>query len=193
MRLLCFLGCMLTALLLLVVVSVNDIKPEDKLNKESALEICEQVKSILDSRGKSITCSYSPSKLINAHASIINGKYEVVIYQGMIDFVTSSDELAVVIGHELAHHMLGHTELPYILKKGTYNIRLGRFIDHQYFEAMSDLLGMQLATMSGYNACKGKDLWSRMVKIYGHNYYGNKTHPNTLARIYNFDTLCRVN
>lgn len=177
-------------LFLTILVITTSLKTaEQVLDKNRALQICEKVKSVTDVQAKRIKCRYSPSNEINARASN-NNDLEIVIYQGMIDFVESDDELAVVIGHELAHHMLGHLALNKYHKIPHYGYRGPVFLTSQYREAMADLLGIQLAQLAGFNPCKGGDLWKRLVKQYGHSYHGSNTHPHTLARIYNFDMVC---
>lgn len=177
--------------IILVVVILASILDGTKqaLDKNRALQICEQLKSKTDVLARQIQCTYSPSKAINAHASDNTG-LKVVIYQGMIDFVESDDELAVVIGHELGHHMLGHLAMYRYHKIPHYGYKGSPFLTSQYREAMADLLGIQLAQLAGYDACKGGDLWKRLVKKQGHSYHGSRTHPHKLARIYNFNMVC---
>lgn len=182
---LCAFGLFVTGL----VVSKSIEHVEQTSDKARALDICEKVKSITDVQARQIKCVYSPSKAINAHASNNNG-LEIVIYQGMLDFVESDDELAVVIGHELGHHMLGHLAMSKYHGIPHYGYKGSPFLTSQYREAMADLLGIQLTTMAGYNPCKGADLWKRLVKLYGHSYHGSGTHPHKLARIYNYGLFC---
>ena len=73
--------------------------------QKEVLKVFNGIKANLDSTARSINIKYSPSKNVNAHA---NRAGDIVIYQGMMDFVKSSDELALIIGHEIAHHTLAH-------------------------------------------------------------------------------------
>ena len=55
--------------------------------------------------------AFSESKEINAFASLQNGQNLIVLTNGFIlQFGNDPDVLATVLGHELGHHQLGHTQ-----------------------------------------------------------------------------------
>jgi Zn-dependent protease with chaperone function len=84
---------------------------------------------------------------------------------GMLSFVDNKDQLASVIGHELAHIILGHTI------DGTPSP------EREYH---ADLLGMMLAHKAGYSLCGVSDLWKRMGNEYLSLHSGS--HPNVFIR-----------
>ena len=55
------------------------------------------------------------SDVINAYA---DGK-RIIVTQGMIDFAKTNDNLAIVLGHEYAHNLMGH------IKAKKQNIGIG--------------------------------------------------------------------
>jgi Zn-dependent protease with chaperone function len=58
------------------------------------------------------------NRKINAYAA----PGQVILTQRLVSFCRDDDELAVVVGHELAHHALGH------LARGAAHRQLGRFL-----------------------------------------------------------------
>lgn len=159
-------------------------------------EICRNL-----SNGKKSGCNY-PIKLLDGDAlnAFADGS-AVYINSGMLRFVDSDDELALVIGHELAHNLLGHRE------KKTANALLGAVIDvailastgidsqgvfanagasafSQEFEAEADYAGLYLARAGGFDITQAANFWrrmgieneSRLIKKF------NSTHPSTPER-----------
>lgn len=50
---------------------------------------------------------YSSDKNINAHAS---GESKVVIQKGILQYAKTDDEIAMVVAHEISHHIANHIE-----------------------------------------------------------------------------------
>lgn len=74
-----------------------------------------------------------PDESVNAHQSA----HGVYLNKGMLRFVRNEDEMAMVLGHEIGHYVLGHwTSTP----KNEY---------------ASDVFGARLVSKAGYNRCKG--------------------------------------
>jgi predicted Zn-dependent protease len=109
------------------------------------------------------------SKEINAFT--IGGN--IYITTAMVTFCMSNDEIACIIGHEIAHNELGH------IRNGISRVktarRFGVFGDlnasflslvtvsfNQKNEIHSDFIGMDLAIAAGYDGCASSRLWSRM-------------------------------
>jgi predicted Zn-dependent protease len=93
------------------------------------------------------------SNKINAWA---DGR-RVILTTGMMGYLSSSDQLAVVLGHEFAH----------ILNYDNY--KPGR----KSHELNADTLGASLAQRAGYNACSGISYFKSRIKVDK----GDATHP----------------
>jgi hypothetical protein len=93
--------------------------------------------------------------------------HSINVTLGMLDFIDNRDQLAVVIGHEIGHIILGHT--------------MGNTHEPEN-EYKSDMIGMFLAHKAGYSLCGMDTLWRRM----GENYMSLHTgsHPNAFIRSY---------
>ena len=147
-----------------------------------------------------LQCDYrvdiSSDNSVNAWA---NG-HGVLITTGMMRFVESDDDLALIVGHELAHNTCGH------IKKKKGNILLGRILGSvitygsgidlretgalagaqafsQSFEAEADYVGTYFTSRAGFDANKAASLWRRMGEAHpGAIYLKGSSHPSTAKR-----------
>ena len=127
---------------------------------------------------------------INAFATIemIEGKPQsiVVCYRGLLQKAIQGDpnKLAYVLGHELAHHILGHTRR---LPAQTDFLR-ATFTRTQELEA--DHLGMALSLQAGYSYDGGLSAMRKMIDL-GLNYSSfeglSSDHPSWYDRIAQLD------
>ena len=95
-----------------------------------------------------------------------NDGKKVVIYMGLVDSVDSWDEIALVLGHEVAHGMLGHLD-----KLNTTNAD-----EESVLEANADKMGAFYMMKAGYDICKGRELYKTWKNNNG-NYIG-LDHPD---------------
>jgi hypothetical protein len=107
----------------------------------------------------------------------------VILTSATLAFVASDDELAVVLGHELAHVILGHPErlererVPKGLLRG-----VGRNADRiRATEEEADRLGLKLAWAAGYDPAAAIPFWRRYyARFDGPQLF--RTHPSLPAR-----------
>lgn len=131
----------------------------------------------------------------------------IFIYRGMIDFAGSDDEVAAVLGHEIAHVVRRHSlkrfrrdfaALTLINKVlgDQDNAELVAKLAHLFTsmsysrrnEDESDKIGMQISLDAGYDPSGAPSMWERM-----HARFGSRrgaagflsTHPSHSARIAN--------
>ncbi|AXU20814.1 hypothetical protein C7W88_17380 (plasmid) [Novosphingobium sp. THN1] len=98
----------------------------------------------------------SPRLLCPGHANLSTarnvtsheGGNEILVTAGMVDFTRSTDELALVMGHEFAHVFLGHD------KAKSLGIR-------RQMERDADMLGAAIARCAGYDVAKSLSFWDR--------------------------------
>ncbi len=84
----------------------------------------------------------------------------------------NEDALALIIGHEIAHTLLHHTNKLNIL------IRDSGPAD----ETLADGYGAFLAAKAGYNICKGAEFFAAMRKHFGDNL--DSSHPPHIYRLH---------
>jgi len=102
---------------------------------------------------------------VNAYADASNN--EIGLYTGMLNYVSTPDELASVLGHEIGHILLQHAVLN---PGGEYNLSV-------IHEGNADKFSIYLMLRAGYNVCDAQNLWKKMRHDNG-DYETNSSHPN---------------
>ncbi|MDR1889360.1 MAG: M48 family metallopeptidase [Zoogloeaceae bacterium] len=131
---------------------------------------------------------------------------KIAFYTGLIDKLQATDdELAIVLGHEVAHALREHARaqvakgqltslgtglLGIIIGKGQYARVFGLANDMLNLkfsrgdETEADLVGLELAARAGYNPHAGISLWQKMGKASsGMSIPWFSTHPSSESRI----------
>ncbi|PYP86791.1 MAG: hypothetical protein DMG65_18020 [Candidatus Angelobacter sp. Gp1-AA117] len=128
-------------------------------------------------------------KDVNAYAVVKKGDSDralVVCYNGLLQNIVAgdADRLAYVLGHELAHHVLGHTKSP----AGDTEFLRATFTREQ--ELTADQKGMTLALRAGYSYQGGLAAMRKMIDS-GLNYSSfeglSADHPSWFDRIAQLD------
>lgn len=113
------------------------------------------------------------SAAINAYAT---GR-SIIVTTAMMDFA-SDQELALVIGHELAHNTQGH------LRKVLQNrvLALGFPVLTRQFESEADYVGLYYMAHAGFEVEGASDFWRRLSQVSIKSLDTPKTHPITPER-----------
>lgn len=109
------------------------------------------------------------STAINAYA---NGR-NITVSTGMMDFTDSDDELALILGHELAHNTMGH------IRKVVGNLILSGFATRytRPFELESDYVGLYYMVRAGFDPNGVEAFWRRLADVDPRSVNRAKTHP----------------
>ena len=187
---------------------LSGIKKLNKIfNEEDYID--QPVTFIVDRRGEEKQITLTPpaicsgkiaittNNVINAYADGEN----IIIDSGMMDFAKKDSELALVIGHELAHNTRKHVEakqgnalLGMVLGAvvtGVTGINvmglgsdLGALAHSQGFEAEADYIGIYHSARAGYDISEAPQLWRRMgAKNPQGIHLAGTTHPSTAKRL----------
>ena len=115
------------------------------------------------------------SGAVNAYA---NGK-SIVVTTAMMDFAASDDELALVVGHELAHNTMKH------IRKAIWNAVVSGFATRttRPFESEADYVGLYYMARAGYTLDGVEDFWRRLGVQNPKSIVRAKTHPVTPERL----------
>lgn len=125
----------------------------------------------------------------------------VFVHSGMMRFLSQDNELALVMGHELAHNTMGH------IAKQSGNQALGIFVGlvisvatgvnvmdlggsigrgaySQEFESEADYVGVYYTARAGFDVVDAANLWRKMAAAHpvAINLGGSTTHPSTAKR-----------
>ena len=114
------------------------------------------------------------SDQINAYCDGI----QIVMYTGLIDNAKNYDEIAMVLGHELAHQNLEHLRRMYDPPG----------VKRQVTEANADKLGAVYMMKAGYDICVAREFWKRMRNEEGNSLL--KSHPNYSYRYDELNINC---
>jgi hypothetical protein len=121
-----------------------------------------------------------PSSKMNAEA---DGHY-VQVTSAIVDYVANDDELAVVIGHELAHNILGHRAKLDAVGVGTGLLsKFGRQAARiRATEIEADRTGLYLMARAGYDIEAAPTFWRRFGREHGPGIFADATHPGWRKR-----------
>jgi len=160
----------------------------------------------------------SDSNEINAYAQLQNNQRYIILTNGFItQFGNDPDVMAAVLGHELAHHQLGHTQPDYAKNRDAAidvtSQALGMIAS--YFipfsglvvgnaakgvgltwsrndERSADEMGMQWAMQAGYSPCGSYRFAAKMNALgEGATITFLSTHPGNNERMENADRFAQ--
>lgn len=92
-----------------------------------------------------------PDARLRASADVAN----VFVTSGLVQYVSSDDELALLLGHELAHIALGHVDA-----RGRRALNLKARLDR---ERAADRFGLYLMARAGYDVSQASGFWRRLA------------------------------
>ncbi len=168
-----------------------------------AEEFCKQSRQQLNCDFEILVDAREPDT-VNAFQTLReNGRPLIVFTKALIDKTRNEDELAFVLGHEMAHHLEGHIHRQYqsaragaILLGGITAIsgassntvesaqRIGAGIGSRTyskeFELEADRLGALISINAGYNALRGSAFFMRLPDP-GDQFLGS--HPQNADRV----------
>lgn len=126
---------------------------------------------------------------------------KIFVTTGLMRFIQSDEELALVLGHELAHAILNHVQKTMgnkilgtildVIVIATTGIdthgafgTLGGLIFSKDFEREADYVGTYIVARAGYNISNAPDLWRRMAVEYPGSIKDKflATHPSSPER-----------
>lgn len=131
-----------------------------------------------------VGCAYAfqvdPSTELNARA---DGK-RVFVATAMAVFASTDDDLAVILGHEMAHNVLEHRE--FFDERGFARNILGNFGNAPWelvaAEREADRVGLYLMARAGYDPSRGPVLWEALAQRSPGLRYAQWGHPSAGAR-----------
>lgn len=139
----------------------------------SGLKTLAQVRErMMKAASQPIHIAIQKSGIVNAYARQESGHNLIIFTTGFIkQFGNDADVLANTLGHEIAHHNLGHIESKSEIVSLVSNESVGALNNKsvQANELAADKAGIEYAIQAGYSACGGYRLFA----------YLNKSHPQS--------------
>ncbi len=148
-------------------------------------------------------CNYSAALLENPEINAFADGTSVAVTTGAMEFVKTDEELAYLLGHELAHNAYGHLAAVRAnrflgalvgavatVATGIYQdySDLGAFYHAPKFEVEADYVGVYLAARSGYDVRCVSAFWRNMIaKNPGAAWAASLTHPDGSSRLHVLD------
>ena len=117
--------------------------------------------------------------------AFVNGGTYVAVHLGLMEQLSSDDELAAVIGHEIAHVAANHAyENQVEIISAIRSMRSGRedgvaYTYNAVKEEEADKIGILYASLAGYDPYAASRLWSRFAQT-PWRYF--RTHPASSDR-----------
>jgi len=109
----------------------------------------------------------------------------VAVSSALVSFTRTDDELAVIIGHELAHNILKHRDIldSEHVSRGFFAV-FGKNAERiRQTEEDADVMALYLMARSGYDINIAPDFWDRFGARTGAGVFSDGTHPRTKARV----------
>lgn len=145
-------------------------------------------------------CKYPAVVTYDDNVNAMADGKQIAVTSGLLRFIESDDELALVLGHELGHDAMGH------IKSQRGNAAVGAFVGallsvatgvnmvdagaqigagaySQSFEDEADYVGAYYAARAGYNIHGAADFWRRMAVAHPKGIHSQGgSHPSSASR-----------
>ncbi len=152
---------------------VVDVNPFGPLSNAQIGKIYGDVAKASGEVGRAPPLTIVKSSEVNAYTT----KDGIFIYTGLSD-KADANTIALVLGHELAHYMMGHVTPYYGLVQP----------DTRVLELQADKYGAFLAMRAGYDVCDGRQMFKLFTKLYGDDMAMD--HPSNAFRYDQLNVNC---
>ncbi len=121
--------------------------------------------------------------------AVTNGE-RILVARGLVEMLERDEELALVIGHEMAHNVLGHpaakraSRMTGIAPGGT--LAFSQSIEHE-----ADYVGLYFVALAGYDYARAGNAWRRMAIRRPRAIAYSTTHPTSAARFVALEMAAR--
>lgn len=118
---------------------------------------------------------------------------KIVVFSGLMQFVSNDDQLATVLSHEIAH-ALAHHASERIARSQARSHPLANLAFNREQESEADHIGIFLMTFAGYDPDQAVEMWRQMQASHGTGLPLPEflsDHPNDARRVQNMDEWAR--
>jgi hypothetical protein len=121
---------------------------------------------------------FSNSPMVNAAT---DGQ-SVTVMRGLVNFLSRDEELALVVGHEIGHNVLGHFQRGRALGHQAGPFTPGAQASMRQFEREADYVGLYFVALAGYDMEAAIRSAQRMASQGPLGDRGSDTHPSQAER-----------
>ncbi len=121
---------------------------------------------------------FSNSPMVNAAT---DGR-SVTVMRGLVNFLSRDEELALVVGHELGHNVLGHFQRGRMLGHQAGPFSAGAQSSMREFEREADHVGLYFVALAGYDMESAIQSSRKMAAQGPMGDRGSATHPSQAER-----------
>ncbi len=115
-------------------------------------------------------------------ANALTDGRSVTVMRGLVNLLTRDEELALVIGHEIGHNVLGHFARGRELGHQSGPFNPGAQASMRQFEKESDYIGLYFVALAGYDMDSAIRSSQRMAAASPVGDRGTATHPSQAER-----------
>ena len=123
--------------------------------------------------------------VVFSNAPMINAATDgrsVTVMRGLVNFLSRDDELALVVGHELGHNVLGHFQRGRALGHQAGPFTAGAQASMREFEREADHIGLYFVALAGYDMETAIQSSQKMASQGPMGDRGSATHPSQAER-----------
>lgn len=150
------------------------------------------------------SCPFAVTLAVGDEPNAATDGTSVYVTSGMLDFAPQDRDLAVVLGHEIAHAIARHPQLLAPSEAGASRGVVGAVVDTAVdigdaaystvsgiagarrnsiqFEMEADYAGLYIAARAGYDVSNAAEIWRRLEAEYPSTADGGWTHPSSEER-----------
>jgi hypothetical protein len=127
-------------------------------------------------------CDY---RVVFSNAPMVNALTDgrsVTVMRGLVNLLSRDEELALVVGHEIGHNVLGHFARGRELGHQAGPFNAGAQASMRQFEKEADYVGLYFVALAGYDMDSAINSAQRMAASSPMGDRGTATHPSQAER-----------
>ncbi|MEC5385398.1 M48 family metalloprotease [Uliginosibacterium sp. H3] len=130
-------------------------------------------------------CTYGIGVTVAEVVNAQNAFNSLTVFTGISKFLPADNELAVVLGHEMGHFLLRHSQAAIVKIANVAKGEGAAFLQHSVDrENDADFVGLMLVAQAGYDVSRAQKIWRRVgsSNAAGISAGANATHPASPER-----------
>lgn len=127
-------------------------------------------------------CDY---RIVFSNSPTVNAATDgrsVIVMRGLVNLLSSDEQLALVVGHELSHNVLGHFQRGRALGHQAGPFETGALASMRAFEREADHFGLYFVALAGYDLETAIQSAQKMAARSPFGDSGSATHPSQAER-----------